>query len=451
MARPLSRIPTLADWRSGASRLGLRRQSGTLVGPCPACGGEDRFRVTSRGRFFCRQCCADRNAGADAMRRILEAAGLARELEAAGGSRPAGAPGSIANASLCRRMDEAEPPARPNHSMGRSGADTAPVRQRRSEGGAADLRGMDIPATPSNGAPERFTGSGIPLNRPETANPGTASRETARGASNGSEAANRIWGAAVRDAAPVKTYLAGRGAWPPDRDLPSSVRWLSRAAAERLNPALSERLRVRLPEDADGCAVYAYGPPGEGRLQAVQIEPLTADGSRAPWPARKPGGKPATRQSRGPMRGTAFPVKPPGADPAGPLRIAEGPVDALAIATWRGTQAWGAAGTSSLVALAPALAATGRPVVIEADGDRSGRKAAGDLLRALRGYGGSSLIEDLLLESGHESDPAECLAGDWAERAAVLKFGGGMGRTEAERAAWTELRPAGDWGDRPGA
>ncbi|MCY4502262.1 MAG: hypothetical protein OXE57_11950, partial [Alphaproteobacteria bacterium] len=63
MAAPLHRAPSLADWRSAASRLGLQRRGGELVGPCPACGGTDRFRVTRRGGFFCRQCCPDRNAG----------------------------------------------------------------------------------------------------------------------------------------------------------------------------------------------------------------------------------------------------------------------------------------------------------------------------------------------------------------------------------------------------
>ncbi len=56
-------------------RLGLQRRGEELVGPCPACGGEDRFRVTARGGFFCRQCCPD-GSGMEAVRRIHEAAGF---------------------------------------------------------------------------------------------------------------------------------------------------------------------------------------------------------------------------------------------------------------------------------------------------------------------------------------------------------------------------------------
>ena len=334
--------------------------------------------------------------------------------------------------------------------MERSDADTAPVRQRRDEGDEADVRDMQTPARPPNGAPGRFTGDKIRRSGPDSPDSEAGGRKAARRARDESGAddasircAKLIWGAATQDPAPVRAYLASRGAWPPVDawpacpGLPPAVRWLSRAAAERLNPALPERLRVRLPDGAHGCAVYAYGPPGEGWLQAVQIEPLRADGGRAPWPARKPGGKPTARQSRGPTRGTALPVKPPGADPVGPLHIAEGPVDALAIACWRGVRAWGAGGASGLAALAPALAATGRPVVIEADGDGPGRTVAATLLSDMRKAHATARIE-----WHHGSDPAEALAADWQERAAMFEADG-MTRAEAESAAWNAMRPPG--------
>ena len=46
-----------------------------LKGPCPACGGDDRFRVSATGHVFCRKCCPD---GSDlgAVRHIEDAAGL---------------------------------------------------------------------------------------------------------------------------------------------------------------------------------------------------------------------------------------------------------------------------------------------------------------------------------------------------------------------------------------
>lgn len=43
----------------------LKRVSETeKAGQCPFCGGVDRFRVTDKGWFFCRQCAPDKNSGA---------------------------------------------------------------------------------------------------------------------------------------------------------------------------------------------------------------------------------------------------------------------------------------------------------------------------------------------------------------------------------------------------
>lgn len=403
MAAPLSRVPSLADWGTAAVRLGLRRQGRELVGPCPACGGEDRFRVTRRGGFFCRQCCPDRNAGADAMRRILEAAGLAREDD--GGRSDAGRP----RAATGRQVGTASP------IRGVSGYRKGPERR------STAIYGDDDNPIPGQGR-------NIGVGRPETADP---ERETR------TAIARRIWTASragSREVASVRAYLAGRGAWPPDAALPPSVRWLDRAAAERLNPTLPERQRVRLPRNAAGAIVYCFARRDAG-LVAVQIEPLQADGARAPWPARKFGGKPTTRQTRGAPNGTAFPVKPADAD-NGPIHVAEGPVDALAIACWRNAQAWGAGGTHNLAPLAPALAATGREIVIEADGDESGRMAAAELVTRLDAAGVTARPE------WHDRyDPAEALAADWEERAAILEYDGDMDRAEAERRAWEAMRP----------
>ena len=59
-----------------ALRLGLRKGSGQWQGPCPACGGKDRFRIMADGGFFCRKCCADGTdaAAVKSLREALEAA-----------------------------------------------------------------------------------------------------------------------------------------------------------------------------------------------------------------------------------------------------------------------------------------------------------------------------------------------------------------------------------------
>ena len=52
-------LPTWSDWQDRAESLGLRNRSGELSGPCPACGGTDRFHVRRRGPdalVGCRGC-----------------------------------------------------------------------------------------------------------------------------------------------------------------------------------------------------------------------------------------------------------------------------------------------------------------------------------------------------------------------------------------------------------
>ena len=53
---------------------GLQRHGDEWHGPCPACGGDDRFRVLPDGSAFCRQCAP---AGGKPFADLLRAAGLA--------------------------------------------------------------------------------------------------------------------------------------------------------------------------------------------------------------------------------------------------------------------------------------------------------------------------------------------------------------------------------------
>ena len=78
--------PSFAAWKDRAGLLDLKREGRELVGPCPSCGGDDRFSVTEKnGRavFQCRGCnpsSRDQN-GRDAALTILKAAGFAEERE----------------------------------------------------------------------------------------------------------------------------------------------------------------------------------------------------------------------------------------------------------------------------------------------------------------------------------------------------------------------------------
>ena len=77
--------PTMADWRARAGDLRLKQFGQALVGPCPACGGRDRFSV-KKGRdgrplVYCRHCDpGQRNPSA--FRAIMEAAGFGLDRSA---------------------------------------------------------------------------------------------------------------------------------------------------------------------------------------------------------------------------------------------------------------------------------------------------------------------------------------------------------------------------------
>ena len=74
--------PTFADWQGAATILGLRQRGLELVGPCPSCGGKDRFSVALKGNrtvFNCRQC--------QAFVEILKAAGFAGEPRRMNGTK----------------------------------------------------------------------------------------------------------------------------------------------------------------------------------------------------------------------------------------------------------------------------------------------------------------------------------------------------------------------------
>ena len=64
------RTVTRDDWLAAVPN--LHRVGSEHHGPCPACGGEDRFRVTDTGAAFCRQCAPD----GDGYKLLLHAAGL---------------------------------------------------------------------------------------------------------------------------------------------------------------------------------------------------------------------------------------------------------------------------------------------------------------------------------------------------------------------------------------
>lgn len=188
-----------------------------------------------------------------------------------------------------------------------------------------------------------------------------------------------------------------------------------------------QRFRLRdVPEAAAGAIVFAYGRPPNKKHVAVQLDALSAGGALT---------EPRWRRTYGRQTGTVFPALPPDCSPDFALHVCEGGIDGLAITTWRRQPAWATGGTAGMTnqAIAVAIAATGRPVVIEADGDGPGRQAAEALQDALHHAGAVAR-----LHYWPGCDPAEGLAAGWAERAGVLQYDLHLPRVEAEALAWKE-------------
>ena len=229
-----------------------------------------------------------------------------------------------------------------------------------------------------------------------------------------------IWRAASnadRDTGPARARLAGLGVWPPWQPLPPGVRFL---AAEAAAAALA------LPCGAAGAIVFAYtaGAGRKARIAGTEMEALTGKGQPL---------APGWRCLRLEMAGGAFGV--PGPDgPGYPLHVTSGPIDALAISTWLGRRAWAAGGSAGLraPALARAIAAAGRDIVMEPPRDRAGRAASANLVARLQRLE----VRVRVVWRPEGIGPADALAAGWAERAAMLQYQDGMERRDAEAAAW---------------
>jgi len=263
-----------------------------------------------------------------------------------------------------------------------------------------------------NGRDSTIPATAPPAQRPRAAAVRADAETQAR------NAARRLWrGATATDPGALRAYLTRRGCWRPGDPLPAPVRWIDRDAvtAWGWNPLF--------PAQAAGGMLVAF-TDASGTVVAVQIEALTAAGRRT---------HPRWRKARGRMAGAAFRI--PG---AGPLRLCEGPIDALAIRTWIGSPAWAAGGAGNMATLADQLVVAGGAVAIHADGEPAGRKAAQAVADRVRRAGRACTLH----RSGDGADPASELAEAWNERAAIIEASEHCTRREAETRAWQDWRPA---------
>jgi len=223
--------------------------------------------------------------------------------------------------------------------------------------------------------------------------------------------AGDLWRRAIEGTGtPVPAYLMGRGCWRPEEPLPADVRWIDAAAIRTLH------WDPPVPAAAIGGMIVAF-TGADGALKAVQIEALRPDGRRP---------RDRWRKARGRMAGAAFRIAG-----AGPLRLCEGPIDALALAAAYRGPVWAAGGSGNLQRLAGQAAALGRPVIVHADGDAAGAGVAAAFANALRRGGGACRI---VRQDG--MDPADWVAERVRERAAILEFDAGLEREDADRQAW---------------
>lgn len=381
---------TLAEWLAGLERTGWKgRKAGREhVGPCPLCGGTDRFHVGPGSRVpvlaGCRHGCTF-----EALAKAVHGPAERR--------RGPGRPDWTRNRPKARRGPE-------NGLQGDSGA-SGGVRGETEARKSPVRRPGDLPR-----------GRGTPENRPKVEDH-----------SRRMNTARRLWersGPVPLDPKhPARRWSARRNLWPPDRPWPDAVRWLNGSAAAPSVCGLGDQPTAlalagnrAVPSARGGSLVAAFAPladwlsPKDGTagtsgnpdtvgvvtlhrvggprgVSGVQLLHVDADGRPRLDRPKSRGGR--AKRSRGSMAGAVCVIgKPAG---SGTLHVVEGIADALAVAAREDGAAVATGGAGGFKRLAPDLAARARPVLIHADGDPAGIVAARRLLAALtrRGIAGA--------------------------------------------------------------
>ena len=215
--------------------------------------------------------------------------------------------------------------------------------------------------------------------------------------------------------------LAPRGAGPA---LPCSVRWLDRANA----PPGSDRAAkwYGLPDGAAGCLVFVYRHATTLKETGLALLAVSEAGERVLWFNQG-----VKIYEVGQRKGAVFTAREAATADA-PLLACEGEINALALSL----SPWAEPGR--VVSVGPAgnmgvVTVSGRDVILFADDDKAGRKAALKAFTAVRHLGRKASIHFCA------GDPNDELAADLIERAAIREFDGGATREDADRGAWIDL------------
>ena len=329
-----------------AAALGYRKAGDEWRGPCPRCGGEDPRSDRAGIR-------AHRDDPAKALfscRGCPDAAGLAVALTDRLGPEP--------------RDPDWRPPRRSRRPPRRSPAPGAPPR-----------------SAPAPGA--------RPAPAPDAGTDDAAIRR-ARDAWNAAEPA-------APDSPPALHLVArsvlDAGAAPPT----TAIRWIPRSRLDRLTRPT--RFGPWPPKAAGAMLAAVRDPAGE--TCGIEVLPLDPGGSRFSAPD---GG--ADRFSNG--RTGSGSVRIPGSEPTGPLALVEGTADALAVVRAAGDRLRAAAALTGSAWSPRRIPPDAGPLVLVADADAPGRKAARSLRAALVAAGDPRLVATVRLPPG--TDAAE-LAG----------------------------------------
>ena len=337
---------TAEEW---AHAFDLKKKGREWIGPCPLCGGEDRFHVREHGAKVLVGCrgCID---GRDSTEKHQRYGELLTVLN-----------GSTASAR------------RDTHWYDDHASRNLIHRHKRN----LTTRNRTPPHTPT-----RFQ---------------SQPRQAEHEEQERTKYAKDLWNMAqAADGTPARVYLADRLVWPPDGigpALPENVRWLRRHKTDKLH---------NLPHGAAGYLLFALRSHPTTSLRGVSCEALTSNGQRLD---RLPG-RHRWRRTHGVKKDAAFVVN------AGTpnLLLVEGEADALA-AFWLypDHEVWAVGGTGGLKSWRAPLD-NNRPVRIVIDGDSKGREA-GELARSAARAAGHQVIVDWC-PVGHDlaDELAEALA-----------------------------------------
>ena len=235
---------------------------------------------------------------------------------------------------------------------------------------------------------------------------------------------------------PARRWLANRNLWRPEVQAPSPLRWLP---ASRTRPG---------PHTGAGSLVALLAKPTEWadawpnlpKPQAVEI--IAVDNNGNPALDRPPRDGGLGKRTLGDKTGRILILgNPLLATADAPVRVAEGVADALALAARFPGPAIASMGDAGMNAdgFAGWLASAAEGVVIHADNDAAGQRAASRLCGGIRMHGGTARA--VLPSEGKDAgvvssmNPFDALTENWPSYADTLTEMHGWPRWEAQRQA----------------